>query len=32
MISEYNDGQLIELVHENSEEAKSILFLRYNYY
>lgn len=29
MISEYNDGQLIELVHENSEEAKSILFLRY---
>ena len=25
----YNDEQLIELVHENSDEAKSILFNRY---
>lgn len=29
MISEYSDEQLIELVHENNEEAKSILFNRY---
>ena len=29
MTSEYTDEQLIELVHENSEDAKSILFHRY---
>lgn len=29
MTSEYTDEQLIELVHENSEDAKSILFNRY---
>lgn len=29
MISDYEDGKLIELVHENSDEAKSILFHRY---
>lgn len=29
MKSEYTDEQLIELVHENSEEAKSVLFDRY---
>lgn len=29
MKSEYKDEQLIELVHENSEDAKSILFNRY---
>ena len=29
MISEYSDEQLIELVHENNDEAKSILFNRY---
>lgn len=29
MKSEYSDEQLIELVHENNDEAKSILFNRY---
>ena len=29
MKSEYTDEQLIELVHENNEDAKSILFNRY---
>lgn len=29
MRSEYKDEQLIDLVHENSEEAKSVLFERY---
>ena len=29
MKSEYTDEQLIDLVHENSEEAKSVLFDRY---
>lgn len=31
MKSEYTDEQLIELVHENSEEAKSILYERNKY-
>ena len=30
MNNEYSDEQLIELVHENNEDAKSILFNRYN--
>jgi len=29
MISEYTDEQLIDLVHENNEDAKSIIFNRY---
>ena len=29
LTSNYSDEQLIELVHENSEEAKSLLFTRY---